>query len=119
MIRPLQARGSRPKPVLHISRSTTIATKPTAAKPEGKKRAPNAAFAKPMTISPVLAAVVGADPIPRTEVTKRLWDYIKAHKLQDDQKRTLINADDKLFAVFDKRQVTMFEMTKLVNAHLS
>lgn len=59
------------------------------------------------------------DPIPRTEVTKRLWDHIKAHKLQDAQKRTLINADDKLFAVFDKRQVTMFEMTKLVNAHLS
>lgn len=75
--------------------------------------------AKPMTISPVLAAVVGSDPIPRTEVTKRLLDYIKAHKLQDDQKRTLINADDKLFAVFDKRQVTMFEMTKLVNAHLN
>ncbi len=119
MIRPLRARGSRPKPVPHISRSTTIATKPTAAKPEGKKRTPNAAFAKPMTISPALAAVVGADPIPRTEVTKRLWDYIKAHKLQDAQKRTLINADDKLFAVFDKRQVTMFEMTKLVNAHLS
>jgi chromatin remodeling complex protein RSC6 len=87
--------------------------------PEGKRRAPNPAFAKPMTISPVLAAVVGAAPIPRTEVTKRLWDYIKAHKLQDAQKRTLINADDKLFAVFDKRQVTMFEMTKLVNAHLS
>src|SRR5438309_1777972 len=84
-----------PKPAPHISRSTTIATKPTAAKPEGKKRAPNAAFAKPMTISPALAAVVGADPIPRTEVTKRLWDYIKAHKLQDAQKRTLINADDK------------------------
>jgi upstream activation factor subunit UAF30 len=108
-----------PTPVPHTSRSTTIVTKPTAAKPEGKKRAPNPAFAKPMTISPVLAAVVGADPIPRTEVTKRLWDYIKAHKLQDEQNRRLINADDKLFAVFDKRQVTMFEMTKLVNAHLS
>ena len=119
MIRPLQARGSRPKPAPHISRSTTIATKPTTAQPEGKKRAPNPAFAKPMTISPVLAAVVGTDPIPRTEVTKRLWDYIKAHKLQDEQNRRLINADDKLFAVFDKRQVTMFEMTKLVNAHLS
>ena len=101
------------------SRSIGIVTKSTAAKPEGKKRVPNPAFAKPMTISPALAAVTGADPIPRTEVTKRLWDYIKAHKLQDEQNRRLINADDKLFAVFDKRQVTMFEMTKLVNAHLS
>lgn len=101
------------------SRSTTIATKSPAKQAAGKNRTPNPAFAKPVTISPVLAAVMGANPIPRTEVTKRLWDYIKAHKLQDEQDRRLINADDKLFAVFDKRQVTMFEMTKLVNAHLS
>ncbi|MBW8833379.1 MAG: hypothetical protein JF606_29200 [Burkholderiales bacterium] len=72
-----------------------------------------------MTPSPALAAVIGANPAPRTEVTKKIWDYIKANNLQDAQKRTQINADDKLFAVFDKRQVTMFEMTKLVNAHLS
>ena len=72
-----------------------------------------------MTFSPALTAVVGAGPAPRTEVTKRIWDYIKANKLQDAAKRTLINADDKLLAVFGKPQVTMFEMTKLVNAHLS
>jgi upstream activation factor subunit UAF30 len=82
-------------------------------------RAVNSAFSKPMTLSPALAAVIGPGPTPRTEVTKRLWDYIKAHNLQDAKNRTLINADDKLRAVFDKGQVTMFEMTKLVNAHLS
>ena len=72
-----------------------------------------------MTLSPALSAVIGPGPAARTEVTKRIWDYIKAHKLQDAQKRTLINADDKLFAVLGKRQVTMFEMTRLVNAHLT
>jgi upstream activation factor subunit UAF30 len=72
-----------------------------------------------MTFSPALTAVIGPGPAPRTEVTKRIWDYIKANKLQDEANRRLINADDKLFAVFDKRQVTMFEMTKLVNAHMS
>ena len=72
-----------------------------------------------MTPSPALAAVVGATPLPRTEVTKRIWDYIKARNLQDAKNRTLINADEKLLAVFNKPQVTMFEMTKLVNAHLS
>ena len=105
------------------TRSTSIATKPdtgkTEAKLKTKTRTPNSGFGKPMTLSPALVAVIGAGPAPRTEVTKRIWDYIKAHKLQDAEKRTLINADDKLFAVFDKRQVTMFEMTKLVNAHLS
>lgn len=72
-----------------------------------------------MNLSAALAAVIGAGPAPRTEVTKKIWDYIKAHDLQDAANRRLINADDKLFEVFGKRQVTMFEMTKLVNAHLS
>jgi upstream activation factor subunit UAF30 len=112
-IRILPANTSRSKTI-----ATTTATK-AAAKTVAKKRAPNAGFAKPMTLSPALAAVIGAGPAPRTEVTKKIWDYIKAHNLQDATKRTLINADDALFAVFDKRQVTMFEMTKLVNAHLS
>jgi len=103
----------------NVTRRTTITTEAPAPKPEAKKRAPNPAFAKPMTLSPALTAVIGPGPAPRTEVTKRIWDYIKAHQLQDAQNRRLINADDKLFAVFDKRQVTMFEMTKLVNAHLS
>jgi chromatin remodeling complex protein RSC6 len=66
-----------------------------------------------------LAVVVGSTPIPRSEVTKKLWDYIKKHKLQDEKKKTNINADDALLAVFGgKKQVTMFEMTKLVSQHI-
>ncbi len=83
------------------------------------KRKPNAAFMKAMTPSAALAAVIGKQPMPRTEVTKKVWEYIKKHKLQDADKKTLINADAKLKAVLGKDQVTMFEMTKLVNAHLS
>ena len=79
----------------------------------------NAAFLKPVTPDDKLAAVVGASPLPRTELTSKLWTYIKAHKLQDAKKKTLINADDKLKAVFDgKGQVSMFEMNKLVNGHI-
>ena len=85
-----------------------------------KKRKPNPAFMKPMTISDALAKVVGSKPIPRTEVTKKLWAYIKKNKLQDKVNRRNINADANLLAVFGgKRQVSMFEMTKLVNKHLS
>jgi chromatin remodeling complex protein RSC6 len=90
-----------------------------AAKKSGAKRKPNAAFMKAMTPSPVLAAVVGSMPLPRTEVTKKIWDYIKKNKLQDMINRRLINGDEKLRAVFGgKRQVSMFEMTKLVSNHL-
>lgn len=81
---------------------------------------PNAAFMKPMKISSELAAVVGSAPIPRTEVTKKLWEYIKKHGLQDAKNKRNINADDKLKAIFGgKSQVSMFEMTKLVSKHLS
>ena len=74
---------------------------------------------KPMTPSPVLAAVVGAAALPRTEVTKKVWDYIKKHELQDPENRRMINGDDKLKAVFGgKKQVSMFEMTKLISGHL-
>ncbi|MDE1947450.1 MAG: hypothetical protein KGL43_10465 [Burkholderiales bacterium] len=97
----------------------TITAQSTPNKPAAKKRAPSAAFAKPMTPSPALAAVIGAEAVARTEVVKRLWVYIKANNLQDANKRTLINADAKLQPVFGKDQVTMFEMTKLVSAHLS
>ena len=83
-----------------------------------KKRTPSAAFMKPLTPSPALAAAIGDKPLPRTEVTKKIWEYIKAHKLQDQTKKTLINADAKLKKVFGKDQVTMFEMTKLIGAHL-
>ena len=92
---------------------------PKKAKKSGAKRKPNAAFMKAMTPSAVLAAVVGSMPIPRTEVTKKIWDYIKKNKLQDAINKRLINADDKLRQVFGgKKQVSMFEMTKLVSNHL-
>ena len=79
---------------------------------------PAAGFAKPVQPDAALAAVVGPAPLPRTELTKKLWEYIREHKLQDPAKKTQINADDKLKAVFDgKEQVTMFEMTKLVSGH--
>ena len=84
------------------------------------KRKANAAFLKPVQPDAKLAAVVGSKPLPRTELTKKLWDYIKKNKLQDAKKRTLINADEALKAVFNgKKQVSMFEMTKLVSGHLA
>ncbi|OAI43443.1 hypothetical protein AYO41_00090 [Verrucomicrobia bacterium SCGC AG-212-E04] len=93
---------------------------PTAKKPAPKKRKMNAAFAKPVKPDDKLAAVVGAAPLPRTELTKKLWDYIKKHKLQDSKNRRNINADANLKAVFNgKSQVSMFEMTKLVNKHVT
>jgi len=83
------------------------------------KRKPNAAFLKPVTPDDKLAAVVGAKPLPRTDIVKKLWDYIKKHGLQDKKERTKINADDVLKAIFDgKKQVTMFEMNKYVSGHL-
>jgi len=92
--------------------------KPAAKKPAAKRK-PNAAFMKPLTPSAMLALVVGASPLPRTEVTKKIWDYIKKNKLQDAVNRRLINADEKLRAVFGgKGKVSMFEMTKLVSNHL-
>ena len=93
--------------------------KKPAAKKSAAKRKPNAAFMKPMMPSAMLAAVVGSMPMPRTDVTKKIWDYIKKNKLQDNINRRLINADEKLRAVFGgKKQVSMFEMTKLVSNHL-
>ncbi|MBK8858497.1 MAG: SWIB/MDM2 domain-containing protein [Opitutaceae bacterium] len=82
-------------------------------------RKPNAAFMKPVTPDATLAAVVGATPLPRTELTKKLWAYIKKNGLQDKKVRTQINADDKLKPVFNgKKSVSMFEMTKLVSGHV-
>jgi len=83
------------------------------------KRTPNAAFMKPVTPDETLAKVVGDKPLPRTELTKKLWAYIKKNGLQDAKKKRLINADDNLKAVFNgKKQVSMFEMTKLVSGHV-
>ena len=91
-----------------------------AAKKSGAKRKPNAAFMAPKQPDAALGAVVGNNPIPRTEITKKLWQYIKRNNLQDAKERRMINADDKLKPVFGgKGQVSMFDMTKLVSKHLS
>jgi upstream activation factor subunit UAF30 len=108
-------------PVKKVAVKTAAPAKKVAAEKTAapaKKRTPNAAFMKALTLSPQLAAVIGAAPLPRTEVTKKIWEYIKAHKLQDDANKRMINADAKLKVIFGKDQVSMFEMTKLVNAHL-
>ncbi|MCC7031872.1 MAG: hypothetical protein IT179_03455 [Acidobacteria bacterium] len=82
-------------------------------------RKPNAAFMRPVTPSATLAAVIGDKPVPRTEVTKKLWAYIKKNGLQDAKNKRMINADDKLKPIFGgKGQVSMFDMTKLVGKHL-
>ena len=104
------------------AKKTKRASKKAARRPAKKaasKRKPNAAFMKPMQPSAQLAAVVGSQPMPRTEVTKKLWAYIKRKGLQDQKERRMINADDQLKAVFGgKGRVSMFDMTKLVSRHL-
>ena len=82
------------------------------------KRIPNAAFMKALTPSPALAAIVGAAPLPRTEVVSKMWVYIKKHKLQDEANKRMVNADAKLKEVFGKSQVSMFEMAGLIGKHL-
>ena len=83
-----------------------------------KKRTPNPAFMKALTLSPELSAVVGDKPLPRTEIVSKLWVYIKAHNLQDQANKRMINADAKLLAVFGKPQVSMFEMAGLIGKHV-
>ncbi len=121
--KPAAKKATAKKPAKKAPAKKAPAKKAPAKKPAAKKsaakRKPNAAFMKPMTPSGVLAAVVGSMPMPRTDVTKKIWDYIKKNKLQDNINRRLINADEKLRAVFGgKKQVSMFEMTKLVSNHL-
>ena len=106
-------------PANKANKAAAPATKAAAKTAEpAKKRVPNAAFLKPLTPSAELAAIIGDQPLPRTEVTKKVWEYIKKHDLQDKDKRTLINADAKLLEVVKVAQVSMFELTKLVNSHL-
>lgn len=113
------AKKAAPKKVVKKPAKKAAPKKVVKKKP-ATKRKPNPAFMKPMTPSAALAAVIGAAAQPRTEVTKKLWAYIKKNNLQDSVNRRMINGDDKLRAVFGgKRQVSMFEMTKLVNAQLS
>lgn len=97
------------------------APKKKAAKPAKKKtaRKPNAAFMKPLTLSATLAEVIGSKPMPRTEVVKQIWNYIKKHGLQDKKNRRMINADAKLKAVFGgKTQISMFELAKVLSKHV-
>src|SRR5580698_576373 len=103
------------------AKSSAKPKKKAAAKPKAaSKRKPNAAFMKPMNIGAALQPIVGSKPIPRTEVVKKLWEYIKKNKLQDAKERRNINADENLKKVFGgKKTVSMFEMTKLVSSHLS
>ncbi len=117
--KPAAKKPAAKKPAAKKAPAKKPAAKKPAAKKTAAKRKPNAAFMKPMTPSSVLAAVIGSMPMPRTDVTKKIWDYIKKNKLQDAINRRLINADEKLRAVFGgKKQVSMFEMTKLVSNHL-
>ena len=100
------------------AKKAPAAKKAASAKTEDGGKRPNAAFMKEMTPSTQLAAVIGDKPMPRTEVTKKVWDYIKANNLQDESNKRMINADAKLKDIFKKPQVSMFEMTKLINEHL-
>ena len=103
-----------------LKKAAAPAKKPAAkkaAKP-AVKRTPNVGFMKAMTPSARLASVVGAMPLPRTEVVKKIWEYIKKNKLQDAINKRMINADEKLRKIFGKAQVSMFEMTKIINQHL-
>lgn len=113
------AKKSSSKSAKKSSAKKSSAKKKPAKKKSASKRTPSAAFMKPMTPSAALGAVVGTAPLPRTEVTKKLWAYIKRKGLQDSKNRRMINADDNLRPVFNgSKQVSMFEMTRLVNKHL-
>ena len=111
--------ASKKKSAGKKSSAKKSSAKKSSKKKSASKRTPSAAFMKPMTPSAQLAAVVGSNPMPRTEVTKKLWNYIKRKGLQDSKNRRMINADDNLRPVFGgSKQVSMFEMTRLVNKHL-
>jgi upstream activation factor subunit UAF30 len=97
------------------------AVKKVAKKAAPKKksaRKPNAAFMAPLTASPALAEVIGSKPLPRTEIVKKIWDYIRKNNLQDKKNRRMINADSKLKPLFGKDQISMFELAKVVNKHV-
>ena len=100
------------------AKTAAPAKKAAAKTAPAKKRTPNAAFMKALTLSPALSAVVGDKPLPRTEIVSKLWVYIKAKGLQDKVNKRMINADEKLRAVFGKAQVSMFEMAGLIGKHV-
>ena len=107
-----------PAQVVEVAVAAPVAA-PVVEAPAAAVKKPSAAFMKPMTPSKLLAAVVGKNPLPRTEVTKKVWEYIKQHDLHDPANKRMINADKKLKAIFGKDQVSMFEMTKLISNQLS
>ena len=115
---PAKKAAAPKKPPTKAAPAKKAAAKAPAKKAPAKKRTPSAAFMKALTPSAALAAVIGDKPLPRTEVTKKLWEYIKKNDLQDKAKKTMINADAKLKEIFKKAQVSMFEMTKLISSHL-
>lgn len=116
------AKKAAPRKAAPAAKKSTATKAPAAKKAATKKtstRQPNAAFMKAMQPDAELSAVVGNKPMPRTEITKKLWAYIKKNDLQDPKERRMINADENLLPVFGgKKQVSMFDMTKLVNKHL-
>jgi chromatin remodeling complex protein RSC6 len=116
--KPAAKKAPAKKPAAKKAPAKKVPAKKKAAKKPAAKRKPNPAFMKPMTPSAALAAIVGALPLPRTEVTKKVWDYIKKNKLQDAINKRMINADEKMKQILGKAQVSMFEMTKLINKHL-
>ena len=112
-------KGAAKKGAAKKSSAKKSSARKKTAKRSGAKRTPNAAFMKPMQPDAALSAVVGNSPMPRTEITKKLWAYIKRKGLQDAKNRRQINADENLRPVFGgKSNVSMFEMTKLVNKHI-
>ena len=123
MKKPAAKKAAAKKPAAKKPAAKKAAKKPAAKKAAPKKkvaRKPNAAFMRPVNPSAALAAVIGDKPAPRTEVTSKIWAYIKKFNLQDKLNRRMINADDKLKVVFGgKKSVSMFEMTKLVSGHVS
>ncbi|HEU4551765.1 MAG TPA: SWIB/MDM2 domain-containing protein [Chitinophaga sp.] len=107
-----------------MAKTAKSATKKAPAKksaaPKTAAKKGNTGLMAPLTPSPALAAVVGSKPLPRTEIIKKIWDYIKAHNLQDQQNKRMINADDKLKPIFEgKQQISMFELAKVVGKHVS
>ena len=117
---PTKAAAPKKAPAAKKAPAVKKAAAPKKAAKKAAKRTPNAAFMKALTPSKDLAAVVGDKPLARTEVVKKLWQYIKKNNLQDAKNRRAINADDKLKPVFGgKAQVSMFDMTKLISKHLS
>jgi chromatin remodeling complex protein RSC6 len=112
------AKTAKKKTAAKGGRATKKAGGRATAKKKGGGRRPNAAFMAPVTPSAELSEVVGSKPLPRTELTKKLWAYIKKNGLQDQKNKRMIKADDRLRPIFGKPQVNMFEMTALVNKHV-